>query len=128
MGQSKSSIIFNLSLILLLIILFFFLITGKFRMVLKLIVRYVSNKDHFSRLFHLASVDYKDDINVLQETVLDRIGESLRELSSGGKFIIDLDESHEFILSFSDEGCEKNDGTSERLCDVAIHIFVSGDL
>ena len=97
-------------------------------MVLKLIIRYVSNKDPFSRLFHLASVDYKDDINVLQETVLDRIGESLRELSSGGKFIIDLDESHEFILSFSDEGCEKNDGTSERLCDVAIRLFVSDDL
>jgi len=46
-------------------------------MVLKLIVRYVSNKDPFSRLFHLASVDYKDDINMLQEIVLDRIGESL---------------------------------------------------
>jgi hypothetical protein len=45
-------------------------------MVLKLIIRYVSNKDPFSRLFHLASVDYKDDINVLQETVLDRIGEA----------------------------------------------------
>ena len=46
-------------------------------MVLKLIIRYVSNKDPFSRLFHLASVDYKDDINMLQETVLDRIVESL---------------------------------------------------
>ncbi len=43
--------------------MFCFLI-GKFRMIL-IIIRYCSNKEPLSRLFHLACVDYKDDIQGL---------------------------------------------------------------
>ncbi len=48
-------------------------------MVLKLILRYESEKEPFSRLFQIASVEYKDDIKVLQETVLNHIGASLKK-------------------------------------------------
>jgi hypothetical protein len=81
-------------------ILFFF-IAGKFRMVLKLIIRYESNKEPFLILFQIASVEYKDDIKVLPETVLNHIGRSLQEISQGGMFKIDLDGKQEFCLSFS---------------------------
>jgi hypothetical protein len=48
-------------------------------MVLKLILRYESEKEPFSRLFQIASVEYKVDIKVLQQTVLNRIGASLKK-------------------------------------------------
>jgi hypothetical protein len=61
---------------------------GKFRMILKVILKYISNKDSLSRLFHIASVDYKDDISVLKETVLNHIGGSLKLMVDGGKFFV----------------------------------------
>jgi hypothetical protein len=39
-------------------------------MILKVIISYSSNKELLSRLFHLASVDYKDDIKVLKDTLV----------------------------------------------------------
>jgi hypothetical protein len=69
--------------------------------VLKLIIRYESNKEPFLILFQIASVEYKDDIKVLPETVLNHIGRSLQEISQGGMFKIDLDGKQEFCLSFS---------------------------
>jgi len=69
-------------------------------------LRYESNKEPFSRLFQIASVEYKDDIKVLKENVLNHIGRSLHEISQGGKFEIDLNEQQEFCLSFSGEECD----------------------
>jgi hypothetical protein len=95
-------------------------------MILKLIIRYSSNKEPLSRLFHLASVDYKDDIKVLKDTVLDRIGNSLKFICDGGKFILDFSsESNELKLSFSRLDVSENDS---HLCDVSIRLFVTGDL
>ena len=62
-----------------------YILTGKFRMILKLIIRYSSSKEPHSRLIHRASVDYKDDIKVLKDTVLDRTGNSLKFKCDGGK-------------------------------------------
>jgi hypothetical protein len=97
-------------------------------MVLKLIIRFDSNKEPFSRLFQIASVEYKDDIKVLQETMLKCIGSSLQEISQGGKFKVHLDRQQEFWLSFSSQECGINDTASEHLCDAAIRLFVVGDL
>jgi hypothetical protein len=99
---------------------------GKFRMILKVILRYNSNKDPLSRLFHLASVDYKDDISVLKATVLDHIGGSLKLMVDGGRFIVDFSsQSHQLLLLFSNWDVTEN---NEHLCDVPIRLFVTGDL
>jgi hypothetical protein len=71
-------------------------------------------------------VDYKDAIKVLKDTVLDRIGNSLKFICDGGKFIIDFSsESNELKLSFSSLDVSENDS---HLCDVSIRLFVIGDL
>jgi len=99
---------------------------GKFRTILKVILRYNSNKDPLSRLFHLASVDYKDDISVLKATVLDHIGGSLKLMVDGGRFMVDFSsQSHQLLLLFSNWDVTEN---NERLCDVPICLFVTGDL
>ncbi len=89
------------------IILYSIFLLGKFRMVLKLIIRFLSDKEPLSRLFHAASVDYKHLCG--QDTVLDHIGGSLRHMSIGGKFILEYSvQYNEFILSFlSAEASEK---------------------
>ena len=103
-----------------------YILTGKFRMILKLIIRYSSNREPLSRLFHLASVEYKDDIKVLKDAVLDHIGNSLKLISDGGKLIVDLSSvSNELKLSFSSSDVSEND---LRLCDVSICLFITGDL
>lgn len=61
---------------------------GKFRMTLKVLFCF-SSKVTISRLFQIASVEYsKDSTSVLKSTVLDPIGESLKVMVEGGRFII----------------------------------------
>ncbi len=72
----------------------------------------------------MASVDYKDDISVLKELVLDHIGHSLKLMVDGGRFIVDFSsQSHQLLLLFSKWDATEN---NERLCDVPIRLFVSG--
>jgi hypothetical protein len=61
---------------------------GKFRMTLKILFRF-NKRSTISRLFHIASVSHsKDDTKILESTVLNPIGESLRRISHGGHFIV----------------------------------------
>lgn len=102
---------------------------GCFWMMLKLILRYLSNKKTFSEK---ADTDYgKEDITVIKETVLKSIGkswtrcvvmnarlfdaflyiykqpgDSLQVISSGGHFTIQVDEWGSFQLKFSKPECE----------------------
>jgi hypothetical protein len=62
-------------------------------------------------------VDYKDDIKVLKDTVLDRIDNSLKFICDGGKF----------SLSYLFQAWMLSENDS-RLCDVSIRLFVTGDL
>jgi len=95
-------------------------------MILKIILRYTSNNESLSRLFHLASVDYKGGISVLKELVLDHIGHSLKLMVDGGRFIVDFSsQSHQLLLLFSNWDVTEN---NEHLCDVPIRLFVTGDL
>jgi len=53
-------------------------------MILKLIVRYSTNKSPLSRLFQISTVVYKkDDVGVLCSSLLNKIGESFKEISHG---------------------------------------------
>ena len=97
-------------------------------MVLKLILRYQIKREPFSRLFQIASVEYKYDINLLRETVLNRIGASLKKISEGGKFNISLDDQNKNSLSWSGEEDDVNANARESLCDAEIRLFVVGDL
>jgi hypothetical protein len=57
-------------------------------MTLKILLRY-HDKPAISRLFQIASVSHsKDDTDILVATVLKPIGESLRIISDGARFII----------------------------------------
>lgn len=102
----------------------------RFRMILKLIVRFHSNKQPFSRLFQIANVDYaKDDLGVLKDTVLKPIGQSLKVISDGKLFILDyLEESMEFALNFSTPVADEASSTKKRLCNAPIRLFIVGDL
>jgi hypothetical protein len=54
-----------------------------------------SSKVTISRLFRIASVEYsKDSTSVLKSTVLDPIGESLKVMVEGGRFIVTSGRSH----------------------------------
>jgi hypothetical protein len=61
---------------------------GRFRMTFKMLLRY-SDKQSASKLFQIASVEYsKDDIVILNSTVLKPVGEGLKEVKDGGRFIV----------------------------------------
>jgi len=45
----------------------------------------------YSKMLHLASVEYKYDIKVFQEIALNHIGNSLQEISHGHRLIKNFD-------------------------------------
>ncbi|MFN9978834.1 MAG: hypothetical protein ACK53Y_02910, partial [bacterium] len=58
--------------------------------------------------------------------VLDHIGGSPKLMVEGGRFVVDFSsQSHQQLLLFSNWYVTEN---NERLCDVPIHLFVTGDL
>jgi hypothetical protein len=98
---------------------------GKFRMTLKVLFRF-SSKATISRLYQIASVEYsKDSTPVLKSTVLDPIGESLKVMVEGGRFIVTVGEEDRLTVQF-DYSPESN-GTTQ-LCSVPTTIVVVGDL
>ena len=61
---------------------------SKFRVTLKLLLRFHEKKS-ISRLFQIASVSHsKDELSILKSTVLDPIGEGLRLIVEGGCFAV----------------------------------------
>ena len=86
-----------------------------------------SSKPSISRLYQIASVEHsKDDTNILKETVLDPIGEGLREIVSGKRFVLQqLAEGNKLSAHFS----LPNDDTDTQLhCNVPSSLVVVGDL
>jgi hypothetical protein len=74
---------------------------GKFQMTLK-VLYLLSTKAIISRLFQIASVKYSKDVtSILKSTVLDPIGESLRVMVEGGRFIVTKDENNKLTVTFS---------------------------
>jgi hypothetical protein len=65
---------------------------------------------------------------VLQETVLNHIGASLKKISEGGNFKVYLDDERSFCLSWSGVDDDINDNARETLCVAELHLFVVGDL
>jgi len=75
---------------------------GKFRMSLKVLFRF-HGKESISRLYQIASVSHpKDDSQLLNETVLKPIGESLKLIVDGGCFIVQHDnDSGNLVANFN---------------------------
>jgi len=94
---------------------------GKFRVTMKVNFR-LPDKGTVSYLTQIASVSYsKDKTAILRETVLDPIGEGLRQISEGGRFIVlDNDYTLEFSLSNTDD--------KSIHCSCPIQLFLVGDL
>jgi hypothetical protein len=75
---------------------------GKLRMSLKLLFRFEA-KDTISRLYQSASVSHsKDNSQLLNETVLQPIGESLQAINDGGSYIVQHDkDSNKLIVKYN---------------------------
>ena len=94
---------------------------GKFRMTMKVNFR-LPGKQTVSYLTQIASVSYsKDKTEILRETVLDTIGECLRQISAGGRFIVlGNDLTLEFSLS--------NVNDKSIHCSCPLKLYLVGDL
>jgi len=93
---------------------------GKFRVTLKLLLRYDDIKT-YSRPFQIASISHsKDDIDILNRTVLTPIGEGLRRIVEGGHLSARVFEN-DLIVDFSS-------GTEDSICSVKSRVLVVGDL
>ncbi len=94
---------------------------GKFHMTMKVSFR-LPGKQTVSYLTQIASVSYsKDNTDILRETVLDTIRESLRQISAGRRFIVLGNElTLEFSLSNADD--------KSIHCSCPIQLFLVGDL
>ena len=75
---------------------------GKFRMSLKLLFCFEA-KNTISRLYQIASVSHpKDNSQLLNETVLQPIGESLQAINDGGSYIVQHDkDSNKLIVNYN---------------------------
>ncbi len=93
---------------------------GKFRVTLKLLLRY-HDKKSYSRLFQIASVSHsKDDIDILKATVLNPIGEGLKRIVEGQHLSAKMVDNN-FIVDFAP-------GAADTICDVNTRVLVVGDL
>ena len=74
---------------------------GKFCMSLKLLFRF-NDRDTISRLYQIASVSHpQDNSQLLKDTVLQPIGESLKLIVDGGSFIVQKDNETKMLVSFN---------------------------
>ena len=97
---------------------------GKFRMTFKILFIFPS-KPTISRLYQIGSVEFsKDDTKILKDTILDRVGEGLKEIVLGEHFIITMTEDAKLSVSFYPLG---ND-LDRLVCDVPTTLVVVGDL
>jgi hypothetical protein len=68
----------------------------------KILIRFQDSRETISRLFQVASVPHsKDETNILQTTVLNPIGKSLKRICQGGRFIVCDDANDLLSLSFT---------------------------
>jgi len=94
---------------------------GKFHMTMK-VNFHLPGKQTVSYLTQIATVSYsKDNTDILRETVLDTIGECLRQISAGGRFkVLGNDLTLEFSLSNADD--------KSIHCSCPLKLYLVGDL
>jgi hypothetical protein len=97
---------------------------GRFRMLLKVLLRYSADKPSIVRQFEIANVSHSnDDIGILNKTVLQRIIAGLRTINSSGTFMVRLKDNNRLELSFNSTSDNEN-----ILCTVPIHLVINGNL
>ena len=94
-------------------------------MALKLLIRFVG-KPSISRMFEIANVSHSsDDIEVMKDTVLEKIICGYHNIHEGGRFVVKYDdEKQKLQLSYF----SLLEPEQAPLCDVPLKIFVHGDL
>jgi hypothetical protein len=98
---------------------------GKFRMTFKILLKF-SSKASISSLYQNASVEHsKVETAILKETVLDPIGEGLKNIVCGKRFIVQKQDGNLLLAQF-----DYSDITNDVIviCDVPTHLVVVGDL
>jgi hypothetical protein len=94
---------------------------GRFQMLLKLMLRF-GEKPSMKRLFEIANVQHsKDDIEVLNQTVLQKIVQGLRVIHDGNRFVVSFAENNKMKLSFFND-------EQEVICNVPIHLYINGNM
>jgi hypothetical protein len=94
-------------------------------MTLKMLFRF-HERLTISRLFQIARVSHsKDDTKILESTVLNPIGESLRRISHGGHFIVYSDTNDSLGLTFNLNVSFALTNTCKTLCIAVILHLVS---
>jgi hypothetical protein len=97
----------------------------KFCMTLKILFRF-HERSTISRLFQITSVSHsKDDTKILESTVLNPIGESMRRISHGGHFIEYSDTNDSLGLTFNLNVSFVSTNTCKILCIAVILHLVS---
>jgi len=95
---------------------------GKFRMALKVLLRF-SDKPTISKVFQIASVSpSKDDLSVLRSTVIEPIGIAARLIVEGGHISVQTSNNDDLDLSFSPRT------GNNIICNVPNRVLVGGDL
>jgi hypothetical protein len=94
-------------------------------MTLKILFRF-HERSTISQLFQIASVSHsKDDTKILESTVLNPIGESMRRISHGGHFIVYSDTNDSLGLMFNLNVSFVSTNTCKILCIAVILHLVS---
>jgi hypothetical protein len=97
---------------------------GRFWMALKLLIQF-AGKPTISIMFEIANALHSsNDIEVMKDTVLDKIIMGYRNIHEGGRFVVMFDEKEKLQLSFF----SLLEPEEAPLCDVPLNIFVNGDL
>jgi hypothetical protein len=89
------------------------------------LLQFTNGKSTIARCFEIDNVSHsKDNIEVSNNTVLDKIIGGLQNIRSGGRFIVRVNEANQLKLSFNNN--DEDDG--QVLVNVPIHLFINGDL
>jgi hypothetical protein len=93
---------------------------GRFQMLLKVFLRFM-DKNPIVHRYETANVLHsKDDIEVLQSTVLENIIKELWKIHDGGRFFVNMDNDKKLHLSFSPSLLN-----THIICNVSTQLFYS---
>ncbi len=89
-----------------------------------MLFRFTNGKTTIARCFEIANVSHSnDDIEIINSTVLEKIIEGLRNIKSGGRFIVRLNKGKHLSLSFNNN----EEDEAQVQINVPIHLYINGD-
>jgi hypothetical protein len=97
---------------------------GRFRMLLKVLIRFTNRKSTIAGYFEIANILHSnDDIEIKNSTVLEKIIQGLRNTRNGGRFIVRLNECDQLSLALNNN--EEDDASVQF--NIPNHLYINGD-